>query len=181
MSRDIGVDANINKIRVKEVASPATPASGYGYIYAKTDGLYFKGDDGTEVGPLSSAAKLLFEGKRTTDQSITANTTAFNYDSIAVNVGSAWASGVFTAPSTGIYMILMGVCTSSAIIVTRLYVNGTAKADGVYTSTGGQRNQCTFIESISAGTTLEVRSSGNCTLSGTGDDKLNWCRVVKLG
>lgn len=53
MTRDIGVDANIEKIRIKEVASPSTPASGYGYVYAKTDGLYFKGDNGTEIGPLA--------------------------------------------------------------------------------------------------------------------------------
>jgi hypothetical protein len=33
-------------------SAPATPASGYGRIYCKSDGLYFIGDDGVEVGPL---------------------------------------------------------------------------------------------------------------------------------
>lgn len=36
-------------IEITEVAAPATPASGYGAIYAKTDGkIYFKNDGGTE-------------------------------------------------------------------------------------------------------------------------------------
>lgn len=59
MTKDIGVDANINRVRIKEVASPASPTSGYGYIYAKTDGLYFKGDDGIEIGPLASRSSIL--------------------------------------------------------------------------------------------------------------------------
>lgn len=45
----IGGNAEISKIRMKEAAAPSTPASGYGYLYAKADGkLYFKDDAGTE-------------------------------------------------------------------------------------------------------------------------------------
>ncbi|MEK9769271.1 MAG: hypothetical protein VW683_10160, partial [Betaproteobacteria bacterium] len=37
-------------ITVKEIAAPSTPSTGYGTIYAKTDGkLYFKNDAGTET------------------------------------------------------------------------------------------------------------------------------------
>jgi hypothetical protein len=36
----------------EQIAAPATPATGYGRIYCKSDGLYFVGDDGVEVGPL---------------------------------------------------------------------------------------------------------------------------------
>ena len=36
-------------------SKPSTPASGYGRIYAKSDGLYFIGDNGTEVGPFGTS------------------------------------------------------------------------------------------------------------------------------
>ena len=53
MTRDIGVDANINKIRLKQQgSSPSTPSSTYGFLYIKSGGLNFKGDDGVEIGPL---------------------------------------------------------------------------------------------------------------------------------
>ena len=58
MTRDIGVDSVINRVRLAEVASPSSPPSGYGYLYAKTNGLFFKGDNGTEVGPLTSGSSL---------------------------------------------------------------------------------------------------------------------------
>lgn len=49
MTVKIDTDAEINSIRVKEVSPPAAPASGYGQIYAKTDGrIYFKNDAGAE-------------------------------------------------------------------------------------------------------------------------------------
>lgn len=35
--------------------APATPASGYGRIYCKANGLYFIGDDGVEIGPLGTS------------------------------------------------------------------------------------------------------------------------------
>jgi len=43
-------DVQAGKFTVTEQAEPSTPASGYGDIYAKTDGsLYFKNDAGTEI------------------------------------------------------------------------------------------------------------------------------------
>jgi hypothetical protein len=69
MAKDIGVDATINRIRLAEVSAPSTPASGFGYLYAKTDGVYFKGDNGTEVGPLSAkpASGTSFPGSPSTN------------------------------------------------------------------------------------------------------------------
>jgi len=64
-NRIISDDAEINSVRLKESAAPATPASGYGQLYAKTDGkIYFKNDDGLEVdltltGSASAAASAL--------------------------------------------------------------------------------------------------------------------------
>jgi hypothetical protein len=49
--------AEIDSIRLKEQATaPSTPASGYGQLYAKSDGLYFKGDNGTEIGPFGGGS-----------------------------------------------------------------------------------------------------------------------------
>jgi hypothetical protein len=46
--------ANIDRVRLKEqLSAPTTPDSGYGYLYIKSDGLYFKGDNGTEIGPFT--------------------------------------------------------------------------------------------------------------------------------
>jgi len=48
----ISTNAEINSIRLAEQASaPDTPASGYVQLYCKSDGVYFKGDNGTEIGP----------------------------------------------------------------------------------------------------------------------------------
>lgn len=56
--------ANIDKIRLREQgSSPSSPASGYGYLYIKSDGLiYFKNDAGTEVSLSSVANAILKDG-----------------------------------------------------------------------------------------------------------------------
>jgi len=44
---------NAGLLEVKEIATPTTPATGYGRIYFKTDGrLYYLNDAGVEYGPL---------------------------------------------------------------------------------------------------------------------------------
>ncbi len=52
----ISTSTNIDWVQVEEQGSnPATPASTFGRIYAKSDGLYFIGDGGTAIGPLTAA------------------------------------------------------------------------------------------------------------------------------
>lgn len=86
MPRQIDSDAEIDSIRMKEQSSaPATPDSGYGQIYCKSDGLYYKGDDGTEIGPLGAAGSGGYtEGARVykaADQTISDDTvTAIQFD-----------------------------------------------------------------------------------------------------
>lgn len=54
-NRRIDVDAVIDKIRIKERAGdPATPSSGYGWIYEKSDGLLYLMDDGGNVVSLAA-------------------------------------------------------------------------------------------------------------------------------
>lgn len=44
------VQQHEQQVQIKEIAAPATPPTGYVYIYAKSDGkLYVKDDAGTET------------------------------------------------------------------------------------------------------------------------------------
>ena len=60
MTVNIG-GANIGKIQLTEqVGNPATPSSGKGFLYEKTDGgVYFINDGGTVVGPMAAAINLV--------------------------------------------------------------------------------------------------------------------------
>lgn len=63
--------AKISEIEVpsllldEQASDPATPAAGFGRLYAKSDGLYFVDDAGSVVGPLGAAgsAANLASGK----------------------------------------------------------------------------------------------------------------------
>lgn len=49
---DIGVDANIDRIRMRQQgADPASPAAGYWFYYVKSDGVYAKDSAGNVYGP----------------------------------------------------------------------------------------------------------------------------------
>lgn len=55
-TKTVASDNPYPSILVAEQGSaPTTPASGYGRIYCKSDGLYFVGDNGTEIGPLGAS------------------------------------------------------------------------------------------------------------------------------
>src|SRR5574341_1498867 len=54
----ISTDAEINAVRLKEQGSdPATPASTYGKLYIKTDGVYFIDDAGVVTGPFGAGGR----------------------------------------------------------------------------------------------------------------------------
>lgn len=46
---------NHTKVHFAEGSAPSTPDTGEWVVYAKTDGLYYMEDDGTEVGPLAAS------------------------------------------------------------------------------------------------------------------------------
>lgn len=63
------VQTNEKQVVIKEIATPSTPASGYGAVYFKTDGeLYVKNDAGTEsqVSNQSTSSTLAVTTKTTT-------------------------------------------------------------------------------------------------------------------
>lgn len=54
--------ADIDRIRLEEqVGDPANPAAGFGYFYCKADGVYYKQDDGTVIGPFGAGGTDILE------------------------------------------------------------------------------------------------------------------------
>ena len=87
-SERMGVDHN--GIRLPEISSAATPAANNVYVYAKDNGsgvskLYYKSDDGTEVGPLAAGG----------------GSPAGSTGDYQINSGGAFAAGVLVQGSTG--------------------------------------------------------------------------------
>jgi len=111
---DIGVDADIDAIRVREAAAPGTPAAGYGKIYEKTDGkLYFKNDAGTET-ELTQSSGGYTEGARAynsanistpnnTDTVLSFDSERYDTDTIHDNVTN---NSRLTATTAGKYLIV---------------------------------------------------------------------------
>lgn len=111
----ISASTNIDSIQVQEQAdAPATPASGYGRIYCKSDGLYFIGDNGVEVGPLAATVGGYTEGARVYNNAnisvtnagdffLTFNTERWDTDGIH-DTGSN--TGRLTCQTAGKYLII---------------------------------------------------------------------------
>jgi len=111
-----GSDNPFPSVLVAEQGSaPATPASGYGRIYCKSDGLYFIDDDGVETGPLGvgGGGYPTFSGCVLTKSAVQAVATGsdtaitFNgevYDTDDYHDNSTNPSRL-TAPATGYYMV----------------------------------------------------------------------------
>src|SRR5690349_11859654 len=101
---------------VRQGSDPATPdADTLRLFIDDADGHIKLIDESDVVRDLEQGgASLLFEAKRTTNQALTADTTAIDFNSVQTNVGSAWASGVFTAPEDGLYMITINLCMTTS-------------------------------------------------------------------
>ena len=141
-----------NHLELAEVSAPATPASGYGRLYVKTDGkLYFKDDSGTETdltagggsGPLVSQGTA---GANTSD-AITGVTT-----------------GIRFTLATGEYVItcMLGCTTAATTTAPRFSMQGTGGlvapsldlvADVCTSATAVQAGNANALNGWTAGTT----------------------------
>jgi hypothetical protein len=85
------------EVLLKEISSPATPPSGWGRPYAKTTGLFYKGDDGVEKGPLSNAiVPVLSENYLVNDVTMTNANQAYDGPSLSLVAGTYILMGGIT-------------------------------------------------------------------------------------
>ena len=151
---------------------------GGGISDAPSDGTLYGRKDAAWAAVVGGggSAGLLFEANRITNQSITAHVTPLDYDDVAVNVDSCFAAGIFTAPSDGLYMVVVTATSTTAQFVINEYINGVRKSDGGMMD--GKRTNNTFVEFLNAGQTFELRTGNNFTIEGS--STYNWIRIVKL-
>jgi hypothetical protein len=182
----LSTSTNINWVQVKEQGSaPATPASGYGRIYCKSDGLYFVGDNGTEIGPLGAGGS---GGALTSDD-------AFITGDVALNNASNWFDGPSLSLDAGTWLVTAGLSFASdnatTVFVMRLWDGTNVFAEinagtvGSYAYTGG-----TISAVVVLTTTTTVKVSGhsnqtNGTMKATIADlgttnKGCWINAVKI-
>jgi len=106
-----------NGIRLPEISSAATPAANSVYVYAKDNGsgvskLYYKGDDGTEVGPLAAGG-----GGGSTNP--TSTIVPYNNAGTFADTNLAFASPTFTQTITSI-----GTTPSEGLVFTNTTAAG---------------------------------------------------------
>lgn len=126
-------DIEIPSLLLDEQASnPATPASGFGRLYAKSDGLYFIDDAGSVTGPLGAggSASNLVSGKveRTGQGANLTIASATWADMDSTNLSIALTTG-----ARRVLLMLSGRISQSNGSNTMAFgfsVDGTAKYDG---------------------------------------------------
>ena len=149
VARDSGSDAfvveNGGSLRVAEIAEPATPASGFGRLYEKTDGrLYFKNDAGTEydLTDTGGAGSVGVSGTPANDQ-------------IAVWVNATTIEGASGLTYNGTAFGVTGNITVTGTVDGRDVAADGSKLDGI--EAGATANQ----------TTEEIQDAAWSVLGGT--------------
>ena len=168
---------NFAKLKLAEQSSnPSTPASGFGYLYSKNDGLYLITDDGVVVGPLGAIPSLcdgrltLTSGTAVTTSDVTAATsvyfTPFEGNQIALYDSVRWKSHTFTEVTGSLSGLAADtnydvyVYSNSGTITLDLtaWTNATTRAtaltkqDGVYVKTGSTGRR--FVGTIRTTSTI---------------------------
>jgi len=86
--------AGASAVLSEQASSPSTPASGYGVVYAKTDGkLYFKNDAGTETDLTATGAGTNPVIREYTSNDTWTKPTASNFWGVMVVCVGAGAGG----------------------------------------------------------------------------------------
>lgn len=172
-------DADINKIRLEEQAGdPTNPVTGYGYLYAKDSGVYFKDDNGEVVGPfgfgIEPGGRLTLEtGVPVSTLAQSAKTTLYytpyKHNVISLYANSKWNPIQFTEKS----ITLVGLIASRPYDVWGYLSGGTlalellAWTDGTNRATALARQDGMYIKSGDAtrrylGTICINSSGGQC-------------------
>lgn len=124
----ISSTAEINSIRLKEAAAPSTPASGYGQLYEKTDGLlYFKNDAGTEVN-LSYANSVAIQVAASDETTaLTTGTAKVTFRMPFALTVTAVRGSLSTAQSSGSTFTVDINDSGTTILSTKLTIDNTEK------------------------------------------------------
>lgn len=142
----------------------------------------------------ASFPQLLLSAARTSTYTPAAGYSTLVYNTTAINVGTAYntTTGIFTAPATGLYQVLVNngynlSAVGTAQISNRIVVNGSVDMEN-YTSAntglGGNANSVVYastIVSMTAGQTITI-ASGNAAgtitpIVGTGQHVL---KIIRL-
>ena len=125
MTKDIGVDARTESVRLEEqVSAPVSPGAGFTHVFAKADGLYIVNDSDEEIGPFitGSAGGGYTEGAKVyndANQGIpdaTLTTLNFNQERYDTDGIHSTATGTFsrlTCQTAGTYIILVSIAWDS--------------------------------------------------------------------
>lgn len=123
------------------------------------------------VSSSSGLVQLIVDARKTGAYSTAAAYLALVYNTAGVNVGSAYntSTGLFTAPVTGLYEIIVNNCyswgNSSCAIANQIIVNGTIDMEKSITSSSNATNSIATISgntvvSLMAGQTVSITVGG---------------------
>ena len=131
------------------------------------------GYDGTNWLPVTALPQVLVDANRTSTYTTAAAYTTLVYNTAAINVGTAYntTSGVFTAPATGLYHILVnnifsGINVNDNYLRGRIIANGNINIESVVLftlftgATSYNSMNMSTILTLTSGQTLNIQTGG---------------------
>jgi hypothetical protein len=163
------VSVESTPLRLPEIATPATPASGYINIYAKSDGRLYQQDD-TGIESILAANTYVGLVVNTTTTTISSALTDIVFTNKVEDTHSAYntTTGIWTCPVTGRYEMTGAIFSSGTFgLDTRvncmIQVNGVdtaaalSRAGGAVTNLGS--GVAIAVRNITAGQTVKFRGA----------------------
>lgn len=143
--------AEIDSLLFAEQGSnPATPASGFGRLFVKSDGLYLIDDAGTVTGPFGSSGGGTTELLDTTEYGPVSATTLSSSSATVADVDATNLTVTFTVPASGAVIVRMNAYAEFTTNPgTRLYM--WALREGSSTVTGSSRGVLRRPTAINSG------------------------------
>ena len=143
----------------EQASTPTTPASGFGRIFIKSDGVYFVDDAGIETGPFAESAPGASDkvvAYKTANESVTSSTTLQNDDHLlfAVAANEVWVARFYligNAATTGDVKIAWTVPAGATLLW-----NAHGLGEGVTSIEGAHK----FAGSSSSGAAQTFGGSG---------------------
>lgn len=180
-----GLQSTNEGVRLPEIATPSTPASGTGLIYFKSDGKpYSLNDSGVETDLTDATGTTQITARAHTSSQSLANDveTQVSFTTEEYDAGADLSATTFTAPDTDYYHIDCGLAWSSNASNSRYMIlkkNGSATDTKIETTSAGN----SFYQSISrdifltSGDTIDLyarqNSGGNLSFDGSSMTFLN--------